>query len=263
MNEFTKLAEKAGREAGAFLKEKSKSALTIEKKGQIDLVTDADRGAEEIIKEIILSSYPDHRIIAEEGGETFNDSRYLWLVDPLDGTTNFAHGLPFYCVSIALMTSSELLSACIYNPILDECFIAEKGSGAFLNGERISVSKTELLGDSLLATGFPYDIRTSQNDNIAQFRAFAKTARAVRRPGSAALDLVYAACGRLDGFWEFKLSPWDVAAGILMVLEAGGRVTSWNGTDVDIMSGEVLASNGIIHKEMIKVLQSCEEPNSI
>ena len=256
MNEFTKLAERAGREAGAFLKIKFNGKLTIEKKGQIDLVTDADRGAEKIINNIILSEYPDHKILAEEGGETSNESNYLWLVDPLDGTTNFAHGLPFYCVSIALMKDNELLSACIYNPNLDECFVAEKEEGAYLNGEQISVSKTDLINDSLLATGFPYDIRISESDNIAQFKAFAKTAQAVRRPGSAALDLAYTACGRLDGFWEFKLSPWDIAAGILMVLEAGGKVTSYDGTDVDIKSGEVLASNGLIHDEMLKVLQT-------
>jgi len=174
----------------------------------------------------------------------------------LDGTTNYAHGMPFYCVSIALLKNNEIISGCIYNPNLDECFVAEKNRGAFLNAEKITVSRTELLDDSLLATGFPYDIRTSSDDNIDQFRAFAKTSRAVRRPGSAALDLAYTACGRLDGFWEFKLSPWDIAAGVLMVTEAGGKVTSWNGDKIDLLSGELIASNVLIHDEMIAVINS-------
>jgi len=255
MSDYLIVAEKAARQAGRFLAERFHGSLKIEKKGQVNLVTDADRRSEDLIRKIISEEFPDHQFIAEEGTELKRDSEYKWLVDPLDGTTNYAHGLPVYCVSIALLKKSEIITACIYNPNLDECFKAEHGGGAFLNGERIAVSKTESLDDSLLATGFPYDIRESDDDNLKEFTAFYKKARAVRRAGAAALDLAYVACGRFDGFWEFKLAPWDIAAGILLVREAGGKISSWMGEKCDFFKGEVLASNGLIHERMVEVLR--------
>ncbi len=255
MTDFLKTAESAARAAGKHLSERFNGPLRIEKKGAIDLVTDADKEAESIIKKSILSKYPEHQILAEEGGRSNSESEFLWVIDPLDGTTNFAHGFPVYCVSIALLKDKEIIMACIYNPNLDECFTAKIGEGACLNQKPIQVSMTAALEDSLLATGFPYDIRESDKDNIREFTAFAKTSRAVRRAGSAALDLAYVACGRFDGFWEFKLSPWDLAAGVLLVSEAGGKVTSLDNGQYDIFKGEAIASNGLIHSEMYDILR--------
>lgn len=255
MSEFLDIAIKAAKEAGTLLSERFGKHLAIEKKGQVNLVTDADRESEKLIKEIILARFPQHSFKAEEGTESANRSRYLWLVDPLDGTTNYAHGFPVYCVSIALLEDDEVIVACIYNPNLDECFTAEKGKGAYFNGHPITPSRTKKLDDALLATGFPYDIRESTDNNLKEFAAFAVVARAIRRAGSAALDLAYTACGRFDGYWEFKLSPWDMAAGILIVNETGGRITNWSGQKCDIFKGEVLASNGKIHDEMLGVLE--------
>jgi myo-inositol-1(or 4)-monophosphatase len=228
MNEFSAIAEKAARTAGGYLLSKFRTSFRIEKKGVIDLVTDVDRESERIIKEIITDEFPDHQFLAEEGEKAISDSKFLWLVDPLDGTTNYAHGFPVFCVSIALLENGHINTGCIFNPILDEYYTAVKGKGAYLNNGPIKVSGTGELTDSLLATGFPYDIRESDDDNINEFTAFAKSARAVRRAGSAALDLAYVACGRFDGFWEFKLAPWDLAAG--------------------------MASNGLIHSQMLNVL---------
>jgi myo-inositol-1(or 4)-monophosphatase len=256
MENFLKIAEKAAREAGDFLTERFSKRLFIEKKGKVNLVTDADRKAEDLIKKIILSEFPDHCFKAEEGSESSGNTPYLWLVDPLDGTTNFAHGFPVWCVSIALLEGKMPLIGCIYNPNLGECFTVEKGKGAFLNRDPIEVSLTENLDDSLLATGFPYDIRDSADNNLREFSAFALSAQAVRRAGSAALDLAYLACGRFDGFWEFKLSPWDIAAGILLVNEAKGKIGSWSGGECDIFKGEVLASNGKIHNQMLEILKN-------
>jgi myo-inositol-1(or 4)-monophosphatase len=255
MSEYLDIAERAAREAGRFLAERFRGSLKIEKKGQVDLVTDVDRQSEKLLREIILSHYPDHGFKAEEGTESGRDSEFLWLVDPLDATTNYAHGFPVYCVSIALLKKGKIIAGCIYNPNLDECFTAEPGSGAFLNRKRIAVSKTRNLDDSLLATGFPYDIRESEDNNLKEFAAFATSARAVRRAGSAALDAAYVACGRFDGFWEFKLAPWDIAAGILLIKEAGGKVSSWSGEECDLFKGEILASNGLIHSQMLDVLK--------
>jgi myo-inositol-1(or 4)-monophosphatase len=259
VSRFLEIAESAAREAGRLVLELRKSERRIEKKGKVDLVTDADRRSEQLIREIIESNFPDHSFKAEEGTEAKGDSEYLWLVDPLDGTTNYAHGLPVYCVSLGLLKGNEIIAGCIYNPNLDECFTTEAGKGAFLNGKPINVSKTGNLDDSLLATGFPYDIRETDDDNLKEFTAFYKKARAVRRAGAAALDLAYVACGRFDGFWEFKLSPWDIAAGILLVEEAGGRATSYSGDRYDINNGELVATNGLIHRAMVEKLRKVRE----
>ena len=255
MSEYLDTAIKAAKEAGALLADRFGKHLEIEKKGEVNLVTDADRDSEKLIKEFILSRHPEHSFKAEEGTKFDKNSRYLWLVDPLDGTTNYAHGFPVYCVSIALIDSSKPIAACIYNPNLDECFTAEKDEGAFLNGHLIKPSHTARLDDALLATGFPYDIRESVENNLHEFASFAIVARAIRRAGSAALDLAYTACGRFDGYWEFKLSPWDIAAGVLIVEEAGGKITNWSGQKCEISKGEVLASNGKIHEEMLGILR--------
>ena len=255
MSEYLDLAVEAATKAGAFLRARFGQRLVIEKKGAINIVTDADRESERIIREMISARFPSHRFKAEEGTEAGGESPFLWLVDPLDGTTNYAHGFPVYCVSVALVKESEILAGCIYNPNLDECFTAERGGGAFLNGKPIEVSRTVKLDDAFLATGFPYDIRVSGETNLPEFSAFAVAARAIRRAGSAALDLAYLACGRFDGYWEQKLSPWDIAAGVLLAEEAGGRVTSWKGQKYDIFKGDIVASNGRVHDEMLSVLR--------
>jgi myo-inositol-1(or 4)-monophosphatase len=255
MSEFLDTAVVAAREAGAFLTSRFRHRLTIEKKGEINIVTDVDRKSEELVRRIIKERFPDHAFKAEEGTETQNNSPYLWLVDPLDGTTNYAHGFPVFCVSVALLKDGELLAGCIYNPNLDECFTAERGSGACLNGQMIKVSQVQSLDSAFLATGFPYDIRETDETNLKEFAAFSVSSLAVRRAGSAALDLAYTACGRFDGYWEFKLSPWDIAVGILLVEEAGGKVTSWTGGKYELSRGEILASNGLIHDQMIDVLR--------
>ena len=256
MSEFLDTAVLAATEAGRYLKDRAGDKLTIEKKGDINLVTDVDRESEAIIRKIIAARYPEHRFTAEEGTEHGGNSPYIWFVDPLDGTTNYAHGFPFYCVSISLVKEDEIIAGCIYHPVLEECFTAERGAGAFLNGKKISVSKEENLGDAFLATGFPYDIRESKATNLREFAEFAVRARAIRRAGSAALDLAYVACGRFDGYWEMKLNPWDIAAGILLVEEAGGKVTNWTAERYDIFKGVVLASNGRIHGQMAGVLKA-------
>lgn len=261
MSEYLETAVQAARDAGALLKERFGKLLVIEKKGEINLVTDADRASEDLIKKIISGKFPGHNIKAEEGTDTHHSSDYLWLVDPLDGTSNFAHGFPVYSVSIALMKISELIAACVYNPNLNECFTAERGAGAYLNGRSIRVSSANSLDNSFMATGFPYDIRESSENNLAEFAAFSISSLAIRRAGSAALDLSYIACGRFDGYWEQKLSPWDIAAGILLVEEADGQVTDYCGKPYDIYKGQIAASNRKIHREIIELLNKTRNPH--
>jgi myo-inositol-1(or 4)-monophosphatase len=256
MSDYLDTAKIAACEAGALLVKMLKGKLTIEKKGAVNLVTDADLASEALIRKIIFDKYPEHSFMAEEGTASSQKSNYLWVVDPLDGTTNYAHHFPVWCVSICLLENGVPLAGCIYNPNLDECFTAERGKGVYLNDKNISPSSTPKLSDSLLTTGFPYDIRDSEKTNLNEFSAFALSAQAIRRAGSAALDLAYVACGRFDGYWEFKLAPWDTAAGVLLVEEAGGKLTNCQGGKFDIFKGEVLASNGQIHDEMLAVLRS-------
>jgi myo-inositol-1(or 4)-monophosphatase len=256
MSEFLDVAVRASKEAGALLARHFGTKLIIEKKGEINLVTDIDKASEKLIKSIISERYPDHGFKAEEGTEANHSSPFLWLVDPLDGTTNYAHGFPAFCVSIALIKNGEIIVGCIYNPNLEECFVADKGQGAFLNGQKINPSQTSDLSDAFLVTGFPYDIRHTPETNLKEFAAFALKSQAIRRVGSAALDLAYTAAGRFDGYWEFKLSPWDIAAGILIAEEAGCQVTSWNGGKYDLNKGEILASNFLVHEQMMAVLSS-------
>lgn len=249
-------AIKIARRAGDLLREGWGQAQTIGYKGEIDLVTERDRASEALIIAALRQAFPDHRIYAEEEGKAAGHtaSGYTWLVDPLDGTTNYAHGFPVFAVSLALAYQGRAEVGVIYDPLRDECFSARRGGGAALNGSPIRVSTTTSLRRSLLATGFPYDVWTSPENNLDHFSAFVLHAQGVRRPGAAAIDLAYVACGRLDGFWELKLHPWDVAAGALIVQEAGGRVTDFRGGPHFTSGREIVASNGLIHNEMLAVL---------
>ncbi len=240
--------------AGGLLKEHLGRVGRVEYKGAVDLVTEMDRKAEDLIVEELRRNFPDHGILTEESAERVTDSSCRWIIDPLDGTTNYAHGFPIFCVSIALEEEGEVSFGVVYCPMLDELFTATRDEGAFLNGERIRVSKTPDLDKSLLATGFPYDVRTSKDNNLDHFANFAVRAQAIRRAGAAALDLCYVGCGRFDGFWEMKLKPWDVAAAALVVREAGGMVTDFNKGPFSIYGGDVLSTNGLIHDEMVGVL---------
>ncbi|GAB4341136.1 MAG: inositol monophosphatase family protein [Candidatus Abyssubacteria bacterium] len=260
MNEFLGLAKEAATEAGTMLLHGIDRIGWIEHKGEINLVTEMDMKSEHLIKERILSRYPHHQILAEESDATTERSGYLWIIDPLDGTTNYAHGFPIFCVSIALQVEGIMQVGAVYDPTRNELFTAVRGSGAHLNGKRISVSQTSDLDNALIATGFPYDLRTSEVNNTDHWNAMLLRAQAIRRAGSAALDLCYTAAGRFDGFWELKLHPWDVAAGALMVEEAGGKVTHFGGEPFNVYSREILASNGKIHSQMADILQKGKRP---
>lgn len=250
------LAIAAAREAGALLRERSGKAEHIERKAgeETNLVTELDRRSEAIIIRMIRERYPDHEVLAEESGRNTHTSEYRWIIDPIDGTTNFAQGLPIFAVSIGLEKNGVIVAGVVYDPTRDEMFTAEKGKGAFLNGRAIRVSTTSRLIDSTLATGFPYDIRSNRG-NVAHFTNFLYEARALRRLGSAAIDLCYVACGRLDGYWELSLNPWDMAAGVLLVEEAGGRFTDLEGGPGTIYGKTLLTSNGRIHDAMVEILK--------
>ena len=255
MDNFRERAIEIAREAGKFLKDKLYNVHTIHYKGDINMVTEVDKISEEMITSKIKTLFPDHDILAEEFTDINSGSDFRWIIDPLDGTTNYAHGFPFFCISLALERLNTMLVGIVYDPILDEMFVAEKGKGAFLNEREIHVSNTHNIIKSLLATGFPYDIQKDNDNNLNYFNKMILRAQAIRRAGSAALDLAYVAAGRFDGFWELKLNPWDIAAGWLLVEEAGGLVTDIGGEDYYLESSSILASNGIIHKEMIDVLK--------
>jgi myo-inositol-1(or 4)-monophosphatase len=244
-------ATQIAREAGALLMEYFQRRVTIEYKGEADLVTIADRQTETLIRQRLHEHWPSHDILGEEGGLQDTGSDYRWYVDPLDGTTNFAHGFPVFCVSMALEYKGGRIAGVIYDPTRDELFAAEQGSGAYLNGQRIHVSKTANLAECLVATGFPSHKR-HKNPNIFFYHQITLRTHGVRRAGSAALDLCYVACGRFDGFWEFNLNPWDTAAGVLMVEEAGGRISNFRGGPFELTSHETLASNGLVHQALLQ-----------
>ncbi len=252
---FARAGTSAAQEAAEYLMSQFRKTRSVAHKGEIDLVTDADLVAEQLIVSRLSRQFPDHRFLAEEGHGGTTPGGYTWIVDPLDGTTNYAHGLPIFSVSLALEVAGVVEWGVVVCPCQQETFSARRGGGAFLNGIPIRVSGTADLGASLLATGFPYDIRTSPCNNLDYFRRFALRALAIRRMGSAALDLCYVAAGRFDGFWELKLHPWDVAAGYLVVREAGGRVTNFRGAEGSIYETECVASNGRIHRQMLAVLE--------
>jgi len=247
------------REAGALLMKYFHQGLKIEYKGDADLVTAADRASEVLIRERISKQFPSHDVLGEEQGLNDQGSDYRWYVDPLDGTTNFAHGFPVFCVSMALerrlsTESARRVAGVIYDPTRDELFSAEQGGGAQLNGDAIHVSKTSALKESILGTGFPSHKR-HKNPNIHFYHQITLRSHGVRRAGSAALDLCNVASGRFDGFWEFNLNPWDTAAGVLIVEEAGGKVTRFDGSPFELNSHETIASNGLIHAELLREFQ--------
>jgi len=234
------------REAGALLMGYFDKNIKVEYKGDADLVTVADRNSEKLIRERIRETWPGHDVLGEEEGLRDTGSEFRWYVDPLDGTTNFAHGFPVFCVSMGLQHNNVMVAGLCYDPTRNEMFAAERGKGATLNDRSIHVSKTAKLAESLVGTGFPSHKR-HKNPNVHFYHQITLRTHGVRRAGSAAIDLCYVACGRTDGFWEFNLNPWDTAAGVLMVEEAGGRVTDFKGGPFQLNSRETLASNGLIH----------------
>ncbi|HEX2714436.1 MAG TPA: inositol monophosphatase family protein [Candidatus Acidoferrales bacterium] len=263
MREFLEVAREAAREAGSILLAEFDRPQRIGYKGEVDLVTDADRRSEEAIVARLRSSFPKHAILAEESGGHDSAvggaaSRYCWYVDPLDGTTNFAHGYPCFAISIGLSEGDDLLVGVVYNPISGELFTAAKDEGAFLDHKKIQVSTVESLATSLLATGFP-SVKRAKNPNMHYYWDFTLRSHGVRRDGSAALDLTALACGRFDGFWEFGLKPWDTAAGVLLVREAGGTATDFAGRPYKLGGPELLASNRRIHTEMQQVAADIAE----
>ena len=246
----------AARKAGGILVECSRSDVRIEHKQLLNLVTNADHQAEQRIIDVIRDAFPTHPVLAEERGLTEQaPSRYKWVIDPLDGTTNFAHGFPAYCVSIGVECDRCGIIGVVYDPTRDDLFTAQVGHGAYLNGAPISVSATDHLDRALLVTGFAYDIRETPNNNLDHFMRFALKVQGLRRTGTAALDLCYVAAGRFDGFWEVTLNPWDMAAGVVILREAGGTVTDFEGAGHSIYGQELVASNGHIHQAMLDLLQ--------
>jgi myo-inositol-1(or 4)-monophosphatase len=249
--EFVPRMSEIAREAGALLMGYFHRRVKIEYKGDADLVTEADRASEKLILERIRTHWPSHEVIGEEGARIETGGDYRWYVDPLDGTTNFAHGFPVFCVSLGLAFEGKRKAAVVYDPTRDELFAAERGRGAVLNGEKIEVSKTPRLLQSLVGTGFPSHKR-HKNPNIHFYHQLTLRSHGVRRAGSAALDLTSVAAGRLDGFWEFNLNAWDTAAGVLIVEEAGGKVTGMDGQAMAITDRDVIATNGLIHSEILR-----------
>ena len=238
--------------------------LHIEKKGSIDLVTQIDRDVETMFRALIAERFPDHSVLAEEfeaRGDRQRQAEYTWVFDPVDGTTNYAHGLPIFCSAASLEQRGRPIAAAIYDPSRKELFTAEKGSGAWLNGAPMRVSAAGALIDSLLCTGFPYNLQTESDYLVGLFADFLGTSRAVRRLGSAAIDLAYVACGRFDGFWEVRLNPWDISAGALLIEEAGGQVSALDGGPFDSRGGEIVASNGRVHAQMVDVIRSRKRTN--
>ncbi len=243
-------------EAGKILRDLYGRPHKIRHKGVIDLVTEADVAAEKAILEIITKAMPGVNILAEESSDSVKEAPAgpVWIIDPLDGTTNFAHNFPWFAVSIGFAVDGHCRAGVIYCPLQDELFSACFENGAWLNGERIKVSEAELLNESLLATGFPYDVQEDPDQVITHLRAVLTKSQGIRRAGAAAVDLAYVACGRLDGFWEVKLKPWDTAAGQVLIQEAGGRLTTFRGEEYSPYFPEVLATNSLIHEEIIEIL---------
>jgi myo-inositol-1(or 4)-monophosphatase len=260
---FAGEASKIAVEAGQLVRGFYERGVETEYKGEVDLVTEADRSSERLIQDRLLASFPEHGIYGEEGARDRMDREYRWYIDPLDGTTNFAHRFPVFCVSMGLERRAvgslegedgELVAAIVYDPMRDELFAAEKGRGAYLNGVRMHASQVPELAEGLLATGFPSRKR-HDNPNIHFYHQVTLRSHGVRRAGSAALDLAYTACGRFDGYWEFNLNPWDTSAGSLLVTEAGGSITRFDGSPFRLDSREILATNGLIHEEMIHLFR--------
>lgn len=254
LKQAREVAIRAARSAGAILRGRIDSIREVRHKGAVDLVTDVDVASEHEVSSTVLAAFPSHSLLGEEGGpRAGSEPRYRWIVDPLDGTTNYAHGFPFFCVSIGLEVDGELALGVAFDPSLDELFVAEAGHGATLNGRPIHVSSTADLTQALLATGFPYD-RSRFSRALKTFETLSLRSQAVRRAGSAVLDLCYVACGRLDGYWEHEVAPWDIAAGALMVREAGGLISATDGSAFTVEGGQVLAANDRLHASIVDTL---------
>jgi myo-inositol-1(or 4)-monophosphatase len=258
VNRITEVAIDAARAGGRILRDGLSRRKAIHMKGRREVVTDLDNESERAVLEVIRASFPDDLIVAEEGAPGLGESDRVWIVDPLDGTNNYAHGYPFFSVAVAVEEGGELVAGVVYDPLRDETFVAERGAGATLNGEPIGVTEAQALSESLVATGFPYDRSEETDNNLANLSRFILSVRGIRRGGSAELDLVYVACGRLDGFWELGLKTWDVAAGGFIVQEAGGRVTNFEGRGWDHRRGDIVASNGVIHDQMLEIVRRSE-----
>jgi len=256
LDKILKTALKAARVAGKYLKNNFQHRSEVEFKGEINLITQKDRESQKIIHRIIKKKFPRHSILGEEDLEIQKSKEHLWLIDPIDGTTNFAHQLPIFSISIAHLEEGKIKVGVVYNPLLDELFWAVSGRGAILNKKRIKVSEEIDINKSLLATGFPYDLRDSPENNLNYFNTFIYRAQGIRRCGSAAIDLAYTAAGRFDGFWELKLYPWDTAAGALLVKEAGGEITDFSGQAFDPFQKECVASNHKIHQQMLDIIST-------
>ena len=249
------VAAEAVLRAGALQRARYGEALEVSLKGEIDLVTEVDRACEDLVLATLRGRFPDHDIVTEERHLERTGSSHVWFVDPLDGTTNFAHGYPFFCCSVGLALDGRAVAGAVYDPLREELFTAERGDGAFLNGRPLRVSTASALLSSLLVTGFPYDLREDVPAKVRLFNRFVGLARGIRRDGAAALDLSYVAAGRVDAFWEERLQPWDMMAGTVILEEAGGRVTRFDGSPVGVRADEVLATNGRLHEAMLAVLR--------
>lgn len=261
LDKILKTALKAALEAGKYLKKCFHYKSKVEFKGEINLITQRDRESQAIIHRIIKKKFPRHSFLGEEDLEIHNSKEHLWLIDPIDGTTNFAHQLPIYSISIAYLIEGKTRVGVVYNPQIDELFWATTKGGAFFNKKRIHVSEEIDLKKSFLATGFPYDLRDSDENNLNYFNTFIFQAQAIRRCGSAAIDLAYTAAGRFDGFWELKLHPWDTPAGALLVQEAGGKVTDFSGQVFNPFKKECLASNHKLHQQMLNIISKISKKN--
>ncbi len=251
---FRAVAADAALISGQIQKARLGTDIGIEKKGELDLVTEVDRACEVAILARLRRSFPTHDVVAEESTPSLSGSEYVWYVDPLDGTTNFAHQYPFFCTSIALTKAGIVIASAVYDPVKDELFTAARGRGATCNGFPLRVTPSTELLRSVFLTGFPYDLRDDVSHTLRLFEAFLHHARALRRDGAAALDLAYLAAGRIDGYFEERLKPWDVLAGSLLVEEAGGRVSRFDGSPIGVRADEVVASNGALHEAMLRVL---------
>jgi len=254
-SEFLDFAIKVAKKAGQIQMSYFGKISSLDKKStNIDLLTNADTESEKFIIRKIQETFPEHSILSEERGELYTDSKYLWVIDPLDGTTNFAHNLPIFAVSIGLKKNNETICGVVYNPAADKCFYAKINNGSYLNNSKISVSQSKIINESLLATGFPYNHDSRYDKSFELFKEFYDISRGIRRLGAAALDLCFVAMGRFDGFYEFNLNSWDICAGSLIAKEAGGKITDWNGNKCPSDGNRIVATNGLIHHEMLKIL---------
>lgn len=252
---FLDFAISLAKKCGKIISESFRKTHSVRYKGPVDIVTEVDIASQHLAVNSIQKTFPGHSILAEEENiDISNETKFKWIIDPLDGTTNYAHGVPIFCFSIALEVDSEVVLGCAYNPVLNELFYAAKGNGAYFNGKKINVSKNDCLEKSLLSTGFPYDKKSNPDNNFDHFRDISISVRGIRRLGSAVLDLCYTAAGFIDGYWELNLNPWDMAAGSLMVKEAGGIVSDFCKKPLNIYNRRILASNGLIHDKLAKIL---------